>query len=55
MINALSGPLAVLMSAALVSSVVTYTWPLATDVVGFAVVAALVGCVYAIVYLYFIV
>ncbi|KAI1794304.1 MFS general substrate transporter [Ganoderma leucocontextum] len=39
----LYGPLTVLMSAALMSAVMTYAWPFAKDVAGFAVIAALVG------------
>ena len=40
-----SGPLTVLASATLMSAIMLYGWPFATDFAGFAVVAALVGCV----------
>nr|VWP00705.1 PKS_ER domain-containing protein [Ganoderma boninense] len=38
-----SGPLTVLAFAALMSAILTFGWPFATNVPGFAVVAALVG------------
>ena len=44
-----SGPLTVLVAATLMSAILTYGWPFAADFAGFAVVAPLVGYVFALV------